>query len=45
MFLIVLEKCVKIQIERMFVFNYGEFAIIKNVDGKNKEEIVWLKLQ
>ena len=43
MFLLLETICVKIKIEHMFVFNYGEFAIIKNETGGNRMAKITVK--
>ena len=43
MFLLLESICVKIKIEHMFVFNYGEFAIIKNETGGNRMAKITVK--
>ena len=43
MFLLLETICVKIKIEHMFAFNYGEFAIIKNEKGVNRMAKITVK--
>ena len=43
MFLLLESICVKIKMEHMFVFNYGEFAIIKNETGGNRMAKITVK--
>ena len=43
MFLCLKKVCVKIKTERMFAFNYGEFAIIKDEAGGNRMAKITVK--